>query len=107
MENKIAILFKKENKTIELDIKQPDLANLVHTIISEHLLVSKNNLEISSNENNFDKEEFLDLLIEVHGEFCDEINKFYKNIQKEICTYYKDEKLSETIINNIKNNDLN
>lgn len=107
MENKIAILFKKENKTIELDIKQPDLANLVQTIISEHLLVSKNNLEISSNENNFDKEEFLDLLIEVHGEFSDEINKFYENIQKEICTYYKDEKLSETIINKIKNNNLN
>ena len=103
MENKIEILFKKENKTIALDIKQPDLAHMVHTIIAEHLDVSKDNLVISSNEDNFDKEEFLDLLIEVHGEFCVEINKFYENIENEISTYYNDEELSETIINKIKN----
>lgn len=105
MENKIEILFKKENKTIVLDIKQPDLAHMVHTIIAEHLDVSKDNLVISSNEDNFDKEEFLDLLIEVHGEFCVEINKFYENIENEISTYYNDEELSETIINKIKNID--
>lgn len=38
MENKINISFIKEEKNIEIDIQQPDLSNLVHKIIAEHLL---------------------------------------------------------------------
>lgn len=102
MENKINILFKKEDISIEIGIQQPDLANLVHRIVAEHLLVSKDNIEIFTDESNFDKEEFLELLIEVHEDFCEEIDKFYENIDKEICTYYKDEELSKHIIEKIK-----
>lgn len=102
MENKINILFKKEDKSIEIDIQQPDLSNLIHRIVAEHLLVSEDNIEISTDESNFDKEEFKELLIEVHEDFCEEINKFYENIDKEICTYYKDEELSKHIIEKIK-----
>jgi hypothetical protein len=102
MENKVNIIFKKENVNVEINIRQPDLANLVHRIVAEHLMVSKDNIEISSDEENFDKEEFLELLIEVHEDFCEEINKFYENIDKDICTYYKDEDLSKHIIEKIK-----
>lgn len=90
MENKINISFIKEEKNIEIDIQQPDLSNLVHKIIAEHLLVSETNIEISTDNDNFDKEEFLQMLIEVHQDFCEEIDKFYKNIDKESkCTNYK------------------
>ena len=81
MENKINISFIKEEKNIEIDIQQPDLSNLVHKIIAEHLLVSETNIEISTDNDNFDKEEFLQMLIEVHQDFCEEIDKFYENIE--------------------------
>lgn len=102
MENRINILFIKEDINIAIDIQQPDLSNLIHKIIGEHLSVSRENIKISTENENFDKEEFLDLLIEVHGEFCDEIDKFYENINKEIITYYRDEELSKHIIEKIK-----
>lgn len=102
MENKINILFVKENINIQIDIQQPDLANLIHKIVAEHLLVSKENIEIFSDNSSFDKEEFLELLIEVHEDFCEEIDMFYENIDKEICTYYKDEELSKHIIEKIQ-----
>lgn len=102
MENKVILNFKKEDVNIEINIQQPDLANLVHRIIAEHLTVTKDNVEISSDEENFDKEEFLELLIEVHSDFCKVIDKFYENIDNEICTYYKDEELSKHIIGKIK-----
>lgn len=102
MENKIEIKFKKEETKIDIDIQQPDLANLVHNIISQHLEVTKDNIDIFTDNSNFDKEEFLELLIDVHEDFCEEINKFYENINKEISTYYEDEELSDHIINKIK-----
>ena len=102
MENRINILFIKEDINIAIDIQQPDLSNLIHKIIGEHLSVSRENIKISTENENFDKEEFLDLLIEVHGEFYDEIDKFYENINKEIITYYEDEELSKHIIEKIK-----
>lgn len=102
MENKVFINFKEEDVNIEINIQQPDLADLVHRIIAEHLMVTKDNVEVSSDVENFDKEEFLELLIEVHSDFCEEIDKFYENIENEICTYYKDEDLSKHIINKIK-----
>ena len=103
MENKIQITFINEKINIEIDIQQPDLANLVHRIIAEHLLVTSDNLRITTDEENFDKEEFRDLLIDVHKDFCEEIEKFYDNIQNEISTYYNDEELSKKIIDSIKN----
>ena len=102
MENEIRILFKKENICIHIDIQQPDLANLVHRIVGDHLVVSKENIDISTENSNFDKEEFLEMLIEVYEDFCEEIDKFYENINKEISTYYEDEELSRHIIDKIK-----
>ena len=103
MENRVELRFHKEGKLIELDIQQPDLANLIHRIIADHLTVSKENVEITTNNDKFDAEEFLELLIDVHEEFSEEIDKFYENINTEICTYYNDAELSEYIINEIKN----
>ena len=103
MENRIILCFREEGKKIELDIQQPDLANLIHRIIAEHLTVSRENVEIKTDNDKFDAEEFLELLIDVHEEFSEEIDKFYENINTEICTYYNDAKLSDYIINEIKN----
>ena len=75
MENKINISFIKEEKNIEIDIQQPDLSNLVHKIIAEHLLVSETNIEISTDNDNFDKEEFLQMLIEVHQDIVVQLSR--------------------------------
>lgn len=102
MENKVNILFEKENEEIELDISNPDLANLVHIIVSEQLEVTRENLKLTTNVENFDTTEFLDILVSVHNEFQEEIEKFYNNIKTDIKTYYDDETIGEEIIRRIK-----
>lgn len=102
MESKVIIHFVNENKDIEINIKQPNLSELVHSIISEHLEVSEENLEIKTQNESFDKEGFKEILIETHDEFREEIDNFYENIKKEISTYYEDEELSNFIIESIK-----
>ena len=102
MENKIEILFEDEDFALELDIKQPDLAKVIHEIVSRHLVVSKENVSIRTKSEEFDTEEFLDILVNVYEEFSDEINQFFENIQKDIKTYYEMEELSEEVINRIK-----
>ena len=54
MENRINILFIKEDINIAIDIQQPDLSNLIHKIIGEHLSVSRENIKISTENENFD-----------------------------------------------------
>lgn len=105
MENKLIIKFIGEDKEIDLDIDQPDLANLIHIVVAEHLAVTKDNVEVSTENTEFDKEEFLNMLIEVHEEFNKEIDTFFQNIQSEINTYYSDEELSMEIIKRIKENE--
>lgn len=107
MENDLYIKFKKENIDIPINILQPDLAKLIHKIVANNLKVTKENIEICTENSEFDKEEFLEILINVHEEFDKEIGKFYNNIQKDIKTYYSDEKLSEMIIQKLKNTDNN
>lgn len=102
MENDLIIKFKQENLDISINILQPDLANLIHEIVANNLSVTKENVEISTENSEFDKEEFLEILVNVHEEFVQEIEKFYSNIQKDIKTYYSDEELSEMIINKLK-----
>lgn len=102
MDNKIKIIFKKEEKEIDLDITNPDLAMLVHAVITEKLEMTKENVDITTKIENFDTDELLDIFICAHEEFCDEIEKFYTNIKKEIKTYYDDDELSEVIINKIR-----
>lgn len=102
MENKLIIIFKKEQKEIELDITNPDFANLIHMIVAEKLEMTKENVEISTDAENFDVDELLDILVCVHGEFCEEIETFYSNIKKDMSTYYDDEALGEKIIQRIK-----
>ena len=102
MENKIKMAFIKENKEIEIDIANPDLAKLIHTIVAEELKMSRENIEISTDVENFDTEELLDILLGVHEEFCEEIDTFYANIKMDIKTYYDDEILGEEIIRRIK-----
>lgn len=103
MENNLNIKFKQENVGINISILQPDLAKLIHEIVANNLNVTKENVEISTENLEFDKEEFLEILVSVHEEFVQEIEKFYNNIQKDIKTYYSDEELSEIIINRLKN----
>lgn len=103
MENNLNIKFKQENLDINISILQPDLAKLIHEIVANNLCVTKENVEISTENLEFDKEEFLEILVSVHEEFVQEIEKFYNNIQKDIKTYYSDEELSEIIINRLKN----
>ena len=55
MENRINILFIKEDINIAIDIKQPDLSNLIHKIIGEHLSVSRENIKISTENEKFYK----------------------------------------------------
>lgn len=102
MENNLNIKFKQENLDINISILQPDLAKLIHEIVANNLCVTKENVEISTENSEFDKEEFLEILVNVHEEFVQEIEKFYENIQKDIKTYYSDEELSEIIINRLK-----
>ena len=102
MENKIVILFKTEEKEIEIDIANPDFANLIHRGVAEKLDMTKENVEISTEVKNFDTDELLDILVSVHEEFCEEIETFYANIKKDISTYYDDEILGEEIIKRIK-----
>ncbi len=102
MENKIKIVFEKENRKIELDIGNPDLAELIHTIVAEELEMSRENVGISTDVENFDTEELLDILVGVHEEFCEELETFYTNIKTDIKTYYDDEMLGEEIIRRIK-----
>lgn len=104
MENKLVIKFIGEGKEVDLDIDQPDLANLIHMVVAEHLSVTEDNVEIITENIEFDKEEFLNMLIEVHEEFNKEIDTFFENIQSEINTYYSDEELSLEIIKRIKDN---
>lgn len=102
MENDLNIRFIKEEINIPINILQPDLAKLIHDIVAKHLYVSKENIEISTENSDFDKDDFLEILINVHEEFVEEIEKFYRNIEKDIKTYYSDEELSEIIIQKIK-----
>ena len=102
MENKLKILFKKEQKEVGLNIANPDLAQLVHKVVAERLVVSKENVEILTEDDNFDTEEFLDILVCVYEEFCGEIEKFFTNINNEIKTYYDDEVLGDEIIRRIQ-----
>lgn len=102
MENDLNIKFKQENLDININILQPDLAKLIHEIVANNLNVTKENVEISTENLEFDKEEFLEILINVHEEFVQEIEKFYGNIQNDIKTYYSNEELSEMIINKLK-----
>ena len=102
MENNLRIKFIEENIEVSINILQPDLAKLIHEIVANNLRVIKENIEISTENSEFDKEEFLEILINVHEEFVQEIDKFYSNIQKDIKTYYSDEELSEMIIQKLK-----
>ena len=102
MENKIKIIFEEENKEIELDIANPDLAKLIHVIVAENLKMTRENVKINTNVEKFDAEELLDILVCVHEEFCEEIETFYTNIKTDIKTYYDDEMLGEEIIRRIK-----
>lgn len=102
MENNLNIKFKQENLDINISILQPDLAKLIHEIVANNLCVTKENIEISTENLEFDKEEFLEILVSVHEEFVQEIEKFYDNIKKDIKTYYSDEELSAKIINRLK-----
>lgn len=104
MENNLLIRFKEENKEITIDILQPDLAKLIHAIVAEQLNVSKENIQINTENGEFDKEEFLDILISVHEEFSQEIDKFYNNIKKDIQTYYSYDELGDIIIDKLKSN---
>lgn len=105
MENDLCIKFKEENVDITINILQPDLASLIHQIVANDLKVTKENIEISTENVEFDKEEFLEILINVHEEFAQEIEKFYNNIQRDIKTYYSDEELSKMIIQKLKDID--
>lgn len=105
MENDLMIKFKQEEVDITINILQPDLAELVHKIVADNLCVTKDNIKIITQNLEFDKEEFIDILINVHEEFVEEIDIFYSNIQRDIKTYYSDDELSEMIIQELKGED--
>lgn len=102
MENKIKISFQEEDFALELDINQPDLAKIVHEIVSRHLVVSKENVTINTDNEEFDEEEFLDILVSVYEDFNEEINQFFENVQSDIKTYYEMDELSNEVIRRIK-----
>lgn len=101
MENKITIHFIAEDIDIELDFEQPDLSMFVKKVLSNHLKVTEDNLQITSTVNAFDTKEFLTIFTSVHEEFEAELDLFFENIEKEISTYYDDD-LSTEIIKRIK-----
>lgn len=103
MENNIKINFIKENTDILLNIEQPDLTNLIKNIISKHLEVTKENIKVDADDT-FDIDEFINLILSVHEEFREEIDKFYENINREITTYYEDDVLAKHIIEELKKN---
>lgn len=103
MENNIIIKFKKEGEQITLGFDQPNLGELIKKILKENLEVSAENVEVESTVQDFDQKEFKSILVSVHEEFVEEINKFYENIETDIKTYY-DENLSTEVIRRIKRN---
>lgn len=107
MENDLNIKFMQEKKEICINILQPDLAKLIHEIVAYNLHVTKENIDISAENKEFDKDEFLDILINVHEEFMLEIEQFYQNIQQDISTYYSDEELSKIIIQKLREDEKN
>lgn len=103
MENKLEIKFLDEKNDFQLDILQPDLAQLIHFLIENNISVTKENMKIKTENEGFDSEEFLEILVSVHDEFKNEIDKFYENIENEISTYYPEaEDLSNEIIEKLK-----
>lgn len=101
MGNKIIIHFIAENIDIELDFDQPDLSLFVKRVLSEHLRVTDDNLRINSTVDAFDTKEFAEILVNVHEEFVQDLDRFFENIEKEVSTYYDDE-LSDEIIRRIR-----
>lgn len=95
MENNIAkFKFKKENKELELELDTPNFSNFVRELITNNYEVTSENIEIllEGNENNeIDINELKNIIIEIHGQYSDEILKFYENTKNEINTYYSDD----------------
>lgn len=102
MENELMIKFLVESEEFILDIKQPDLAKLIHIVVEKNLMVTKENIRMETESKEFDVDEFLDIFIGVYEEFSEEITKFFVNIKRDIKTYYSNEELGDKIISKIK-----
>lgn len=105
MENRIVVKFHNEDIELTIDYDEPDFTFFIQTVIRNHLNVSAENINIECNIDDFDCNEFKEILIEVHNEFKGEIDQFFQNIRSEIRTYYDSESLSEYIIDYIKKNE--
>ena len=105
MENRIVVKFRNEDIELTIDYDEPDFTFFIQTVIRNHLNVSAENISIECNIDDFDCNEFKEILIEVHNEFKGEIDQFFQNIRSEIRTYYDSESLSEYIIDYIKKNE--
>ena len=102
MENEyIKIAFLSEEKEITLDYNQPDLTRLIRFIIQYNLDVTKENITVESDIDDFDNEDFKSILIEAHAEFRDELESFYSNISSIVSTHYDVEGLSDEIIRRV------
>ena len=97
MENRIVVKFHNEDMELIIDYDEPDFTFFIQTVIRNHLNVSAENISIECNIDDFDCNEFKEILIE--------IDQFFQNIRSEIRTYYDSESLSEYIIDYIKKNE--
>ena len=97
----VKVLFRGlyKNKVCQFGISNEIMSK--HTLILGGTGSGKTNLFyhiVSQLKRNLCSDDVL-IIFDSKGDFFD---KFYENIENEICTYYKDEDLSKHIINKIK-----
>lgn len=96
MENDNIVTFKflAENEELSLDLDSPNFSNFVKKIINKNYEVSDDNILVSlpnSDEKNIDITTLKDIVIEIHKNYYNDLEEFYRNIESEVSTYYDDE----------------
>lgn len=92
--------FKKENADVSLDLKSPNFSEFVKILIQKNYVVTKENVDVSCDNKEVDIESLKDIVVDVHKIYGEQLALFYRNIKKEITTFYGD---NEVLLSEIEN----